>query len=403
MTAYDGKKKKKRIINKMKLNELSSVDKPAQAGAKSVIMKRFDKNPVLLTLADDSGHSHLLEFNRDYDGNQTSYAGALSDDGHSHPFIIKNGKAVIGENHGHSHEVDIDDLNQTLMTLVMVEAIKEDLERSENSTYKSLEGTETLIKSLATKESSTNEPASDGGVTKSEVVKMAVDEKTVDNSAVDLNALQKSFAEVTAELAFAKSFGELNDAEKAHYSSLSKSKAEKFIALDKAARIAELDELKKADPIVYTSLEGEVFHKSDDSRLVKMAQRADENATKLQEQFEKSENLEFTKRAETDLEFMPGTVETRIALLKSVDTIADEAVRAEVLKSLKAKNASLGKNFEVVGESGEKVIATTKAESEAELDKLAKAHAAKENVSYVDAYAAVSDNHPQLLKQAISG
>ncbi|MDH5572776.1 MAG: hypothetical protein OEY89_13500, partial [Gammaproteobacteria bacterium] len=367
MTIHDDKKKK-RVINKMKIGELSAVDKPAQAGAKSVIMKRLNKNPVLLTLADDSGHSHLLEFNREYDSNQTSYAGALSDDGHSHPFIIKDGKAVIGENHGHSHEVDTDDLNQTLMTLAMVEAIKEDLERSENSTYKSLEGTETLIKSLAAQERSINKPASDGGVIKSEVVKMAVDEKKLED-------IQKSLDTVTTELAFAKSYGELNDAEKAHYSTLSKSKAEKFIALDKAARTAELDELKKADPIVFTSESGEVFHKSDDARLVKMAKDRDEDRKELRKQKEANETLEFTKRAETDLEFMPGTVETRVALLKSVDTIEDEAVKAEVLKSLKAKNASLGKNFEVVGESGEADPSGN--DSAQKLESLAKSYAAK--------------------------
>lgn len=395
MTKYTDEEKKRRRLNKIKINDLSTVTKPMQEGATAVIMKRADEGPVLLTTPDDSGHSHLIQFNHEYRSNETSYASAKPGEGsHDHPYVLKDGAIVIGEANGHSHEVDSDEVIQALITVAMISAIKEDLERSENSTFKSLAGTETLLKSLEV--SSTNQPASDGGVSKSEVVMSDPKNETVPSA--ELDALKKSVTTLQDELKIAKAIGELSDVEKAHWLSLDKAEASAFLELDSGARTSQIELLKAADPVVYTAEDGEVFFKSDDSRLVKMAKDRDADRKIAKADREKAETLEFTKRAETELGFMPGTVETRIELLKCVETITDEAVKTEVLKSIAAKNTSLGKNFELVGESGETPI--DKAESGQELEVLAKAYMAEKGGSYVDAYAVVGELHPKLLEKA---
>ena len=85
------KDKKKRVINKFKITELSAVDRPAQEGAKSVIMKR-DESRAIMTLADESGHAHLLFEYGGIESGTTSHSGATSESGHHHPFVVKNGE-----------------------------------------------------------------------------------------------------------------------------------------------------------------------------------------------------------------------------------------------------------------------------------------------------------------------
>lgn len=444
--------KKKRVISKFKITELSAVDRPAQEGATNVIMKRADT--AMLTLADDTGHAHLLF---EYDGiesGHTSHSGANGNDEHRHPFIVKNGELIMGEAHGHTHEIDVDDFNQMLFTDAIRENIERDLALSDNETFKSLGQ---IFKKAKDTDSSMNDGSfpiqnsddlkkavivynqvdcdqeiahhiarrarvlglelnilkqgdkisfdttATSGCQNMEKSEMANTDKTAEE--VTAEEIQKQLDTVTAELAIAKAMLELSDAEKVHYHSLTKAKQEKFLAKSKEDRAAELEMLKAADPVIYTSDDGATFHKSDDPRLVKMAQDRDADRAELKKQREANELVTFTKRAETELEFMPGTIETRVALLKAVDTIEDEVEKQAVLDSLKAKNVKMSKAFETVGtsagtvadESGgilEKSAATNK------LDELAKAHAAKENINYYDAYAIVAEANPELYKSA---
>ena len=444
------KDKKKRVINKFKITELSAVDKPAQEGAKSVIMKR-DESRAIMTLADESGHAHLLFEYGGIESGTTSHSGATSESGHHHPFVVKNGELIMGEANGHTHEIDTEDFNVMLFTDAIRENIERDLQMSENSEFKSagftkrdwpddismVDGSFPIQNSNDLKKAVIvfNQVTCDQDVAQHIArrarvlglelnIKKQGDQISFDETASsgwqnleiedmpdtkipaeETAEIQKQLDTVNAELAFAKAYAELTDAEKEHHKSLTKAKQDKFIAKSKEDRTAELEMLKAADPVVYTSQAGEVFHKSDDARLVAMAKRADDTEAQLTEQLESNLNIQLTKRAETELEFMPGTVETRVALLKAVETIEDDVAKQAVLDSLKAKNASMSKSFETIGttEGEETGEVLEKSASLQKLDELAKAHAEKESVNYYTAYDIVAKANPKLYAVAVAG
>ena len=393
-----------RVIENMEVKEISAVDKPAQVGAKVLIIKRdTGDRPVLLTVADDSGHSHLLELNTDYDSNRTSYATTSSSDNnsHSHPFIIKNGVAVIGEMNGHSHEVDPADVTVAQISIAIAEAVKEDLKRAENSTFKSLVKVDSFIKLNKTKKrkskkTTTNQTASDGGYTKSEDVTM---EKNAKEPTVE--SLTEDVAIAKSENAVLKSIVELSTVNREHYNTLGKVEAVKFLALNDQGKDEQVGLAKSANPVVYTSLKGVNFYKSDDQRLIDMAKEADNDREIAKAARERSELLILEKRAGDELQYMPGSVGTRVALLKAIDGIEDSEVRDEVLKSVKSRNAGLGKNFTVVGESGEATIEKSQVEAEQELETLAKALAKEKGIHVSVAYAQVADQNPSLYQKAV--
>ena len=444
------KDKKKRVINKFKITELSAVDKPAQEGARSVIMKR-EQNNAIMTLADKSGHAHLLFEYGGIESGTTSHSGATSESVHHHPFVVKNGELIMGEANGHTHEIDTEDFNVMLFTDAIRENIERDLQMSENLEFKSanyiekrdwsdnasmddgsflIENSDDLKKAVIVFNQVTcdqdvaqhiarrarvlglelnilkqGDHISFDNTAPSGWQNLEINMPNTENTAEDTAEIQKQLDTVTAELVFAKAYGELTDVEKEHYQSLSKAKQDKFIAKSKEDRAAEIEMLKSADPVVYTSQAGEVFHKSDDVRLVTMAKRADETEAQLTKQLEDNLNIQLAKRAETELEFMPGTVETRVILLKAVETIKDDSDKQAVLDSLKAKNASMSKSFETIGTTEGEVTGEVleKSASLQKLDELAKAHAEKESTDYYTAYDVVSKANPKLYQSAVTG
>lgn len=110
-------KRKRRIMRAFKLNEISAVDVPAQAGARAVIMKRDgdagDELDELLKCASlitspFEGHGHILAVADPagalLTGGMTAPSGR---DRHVHPWIVsKSGRIVVGEAAGHVHDVD---------------------------------------------------------------------------------------------------------------------------------------------------------------------------------------------------------------------------------------------------------------------------------------------------------
>lgn len=110
-------KGRKRVMRRFAIDEISAVTRPAQAGARALILKRAD-HPA--PEADDfakkftitsatNGHAHLLDVNdmaRLHGGGYTDFSGA---DGsrHNHPFTVSpDGRIVIGEAEGHVHTME---------------------------------------------------------------------------------------------------------------------------------------------------------------------------------------------------------------------------------------------------------------------------------------------------------
>jgi hypothetical protein len=186
---------------------------------------------------------------------------------------------------------------------------------------------------------------------------------------------------------------------KAHYDSLSDDAAkDAFLAKDASGRDAAIALTKGDDPVVYTTLDGTDIRKSAGDLVVQLAKSNDQLRKDLLVEKAARTDQDLAKRAETDISKMAGDIDTRKALLKAVDGIADQKTRDEVMKSLRAANAAMGGAFAKNGRTGgaddkDETDPTkmSKAEAEAKLDELAKAHATATKVDFAKAYSAVLD------------
>lgn len=331
-----------------KIDEISGVDKPAQKGAKSVIMKRAEepvRKGAVLTSNDD-GHSHLI-YCLDESGGTTSYSQMVNEEsGHSHPYVITpEGKIVIGEAEGHSHEA---------LVFGKVEELAD------------------IIKNLTlTKENP---------MTKEEIE--ALNKKHSD----ELAKRDADIAKNSAELTKATKLAAMNDLQKAHYSSLPEAEKDVFLTKSADEQTAIIKNLEGANPVVYKAADGSEFRKNDDPRLVAMAKSADDNAKIAKAATEKFEKAELEKRAVEIFKNSPGTVEQKGAMLKALESIPDETVRKAALESAKAGDDALAAAYTRKGAGGGKDVDNTAA---TQLESRAKKYETDNKVSYVKAYDAV--------------
>lgn len=211
-----------------------------------------------------------------------------------------------------------------------------------------------------------------------------VKETTMSMTAEEKAALEKAQNDVKAleaKLAASQKFGLLSDIQKGHYARLGPDAQVAFLAMTDTQRAED----SKA---VYTSATGQIFTKADDVRLVEMAKEHDETAKKMQESLAAANETILKSQAVHDYQYLPGTAEAKVALLKSVLAIADEKVRGEVVQVLKAQNDALGKGFKRQG-TGAVPAGGSDATAEGKLDALVKAHMAEKKCDEATAYDAV--------------
>lgn len=332
---------KRNIMRAFKIAEISGVDVPAQEGAKALIMKRapgpkepeaFAKAAALTNAV--NGHSHMIVLS--YPPESYGYTGELNagntswDADHCHPWVrTEDGTIVIGEARGHTHEIA---------------TVGKAASQSAGSTGEQVETKET---------------------------------------AMTLEEMQKQLARATA-------LAELNDAQKTHFKSLDAASQDAFLAKSAAERDAEVDAVAKAasaaDPVVYKTLDGVEIRKSDGVALLTLAKSNDTLRKQNEDLAKAAADAELTRRVEKDFAHLPGDLESRKALVKAADGIPDATQREVALNALKAQSVSLGKATTTLGHGG---AAPEVTDAEKKLDELAKAHAAKEGVSFSKAYDAV--------------
>jgi len=213
-------------------------------------------------------------------------------------------------------------------------------------------------------DSSNNSPGNSAdsvGTVQKEGTMSDTNDQTVEKAVHD-----EAIAELTKRAERAEQIANLSDAHRGVFKSLSGDEAEAFLAMKAEERDAEVAKAADADPVVYETLDGVSYRKSDDSRLVALAKQADEerSARLAMEAERKQERL--AKRA-AELGNLPGDDDARLALVKAVDGLPEEQ-RSKVDEILKSANSGLAKAFERTGTSA--VPQTTDAESK--LDALAK-------------------------------
>lgn len=374
-------KRKTFNITKLRVGELSTVDVPAQGPAEMVLMKRAPRRAAdesdddyvnrfvsdeamkkeipdekarraaaqkglkkcLVLTSDEMGHAHILDDVEQ--GGRTSHDKSEGDEySHSHPWVrdLLTGEITIGAASGHTHVV---------------------LKSQPQPVGKSAGSTETPMSETKT----TNTP--------------------------DAAELTKQLETARNELAIVKAENSLSDGERAHYRGLGSDELRKaFRDMSPEARRAELAKASDANPVEFTSADGQIFRKNDDPRLIALAKQNDALAKSSREAAERAERVELEKRAGSDMANLPGETPVKVAFLKALEGIADATVRGKALEILKAANSGITKAFERTGTTGASPAGSstgTGNEATGQLQALAKAHADKHGVDINKAMTAV--------------
>jgi hypothetical protein len=413
--------KKKTIMESFRIDEISGVDRPAQEGAKALLIKRAKpedlekgwgySNPFLLSEVD--GHTHILDDDGSK-GGETSWSKSEGEEGgHTHPWVRDlEGRLVIGMSEGHTHnmtekrfEPEDDEYSKRDFSaderrklakegkalpdgsfpIVSVADLRNAIKAFGRAKNKGLVAKHIKRRARALgaeselpKEGALALKSLDNGLQKEQVPMAKENEKTVE-------AVEKQLQESQDALAIAKAFGELNDAEKSLYAKMSSDEQAAFLKMDASGRKSAVEKAAGENPVIYTSLDGDEFRKNDDPRLVKAAKRADEAEKIAKAEREKREDADLAKRAEDGMQNLPGDLDVKKAVLKAVDGIEDQSLREGALALLKAGNENLADAFKKMGESGEPESSSL----EAEYEKLAEEYAKEKDVDLVTAKADV--------------
>lgn len=384
----------RRRMDKFGMTEISAVVLPAQEGAKVAIIKSADGAPIekRMWLSDEvDGHQHVVnEYGYDgtlLEGGDTSWAKGPDDEyGHSHPWVRdpESGKISIGASDGHSHKV------------------------KGSTAWKAADPAQIAQENAAM-------PPID-----EKTLKAAQDEATANKAAADA-AIAKA-AELTAQNAVLAKEATMGDASRAYYTALPAADKAAYRDMDEKDRKKKADDAAAAksatDPVVYTGSDGQIYKSSDDPRMIANAKRLDEEIAKGNAARDMAANAIYKARVATELQNVAGEEVAKIALLKAVDSIGDEATRTAVKGVLAAANSGLvaaltrkGHSGTVIPASGSQGPAAPFAKTgkagaaDDALTTMAKEYAAKNAVPFGKAYETVigSEEGKALYEDYVTG
>lgn len=231
-------------------------------------------------------------------------------------------------------------------------------------------------------------PAGDGANDNGEPMSEETTKATGESNpfAEQMKAMQERMAKMEQELQRQRKMYGMNDQQKAYFEQLEGADADAFVEATPEKRAELVEATKAADAVVYKSADGIEYRKSDDPRLVALAKQADERERELAKARDERAAEVYKARAKEELAHLPGETSDQIALLKAIDGIGDEEVRARVLEMVKANDADLAKSYERAGRNGQ---APSTSDPEEQLDALAKRFQQEHKVGYFEAYKSV--------------
>lgn len=302
-----GGKKTKVVLKEFKLDEISAVDSPAQAPARVSLLKRQETLEKLKPGKGESKDDFISRF--------------MSDEGMKREYPDQDQRLAVA-----------------------------------NSMFE---------QKMGKKEPEEQAPASSEDNAKAGTVHKSGENPMNEDEKKQLEELAKKLAKAEAILA-------LSAEQRAHYDGLAGDAQDEFLgksAEDRESIVkAELAKANDENSVVYTDSEGTEFRKSDDPRLVAMAKRADEERKARIEAETLRKADELAKRA-GEFQHLPGEQETKVELLKAVDSIKGEA-REKVMEMLKAHDGGLKNAFEKKGTTEGKSSGDPKSEFEELVKKL---------------------------------
>ncbi len=321
------RKKKKLVYKEMTLNELSNVDRPAQAPAKAVIIKRAKEEDVEKALFNEVLESMELEqkvyeaMDELWDFNNAlrqSFHNILKDE--EYPDKKQAMKASLSE--------------YVAAVSTMVDTLPNGIQKKDFENI------------IITKES---------GKMSKEITKEDID-----------SAVKKALEEQNGKLEKAEKLSTMNDSQKVYYEKLDESKQDDFLKMSSGDMDKEIESFKKSDDtlemngttITKSAIGDEAFKilKAQNEQIAKTnAENVEINKRLDKEKFEKSASELFT--------YLPGTVEEHGRVLKAIDGL-DEDIQKSINTMLKSGEAAMGTAglFSEQGNDGE--ITVTKKEDD---------------------------------------
>lgn len=210
------------------------------------------------------------------------------------------------------------------------------------------------------------------------------DAKKADTAALD--ALEKRLAKAEERADRSEAIASMNDAQRSYFKTLEGEKATSFLKKSSDDRDAEMHEVQKGDPVVYTTTDGVEIRKSDGNAVLALAKASDSHAKRADAAEKALSDSTYAKRATDTLSHLPGDQDIKVELLKAVDAMPESA-REGALALLKAGDAAQAGAFVERGTTG-KPGEFSKAEDS--LSALAKRFQEEnEGTPYAQAYAAV--------------
>lgn len=140
----------------------------------------------------------------------------------------------------------------------------------------------------------------------------------------------------------------MTEAQHAHYARLSAADQESFAAKTSAERDAIVAGALAADPVVHKTKSGLEIRKSHGDIALMLAKQGDVQADALEAQrlalaaqTDATALAVLRSRAGTEIGALAGDLETKVAVLRAVDSIADEPTRTKVLAMLKGAQVAM--------------------------------------------------------------
>lgn len=137
------------------------------------------------------------------------------------------------------------------------------------------------------------------------------------------------------------------------------------------AKAAEVQKSEVDDAVVYTAMDGSIYRKSDDSRLVAMAKSNDDLAKRAADAEAKFRKADLVKRASELMPHLPGTDDAKGVLLGAIEQIADADMQKAAIAAVKAGSDALASAFKRAGSNDAETNGTTRQVFESELKKFA--------------------------------
>jgi hypothetical protein len=339
----------------------------------AVANRKFGKRIVLTTMT--AGHAHSIL--TDMEGGERQVGKTSYADDHEHDWVMDEaGNIILAESRGHSHGVGVL-IDKCDYTEAEFEHIRKRAEALGLTELLPEEGA--LADLLKSGENPATHEAATGGVEKS---------MTPEEKAAYEKAAQEKLDAVEKRAERAEAVCKLNPNQRTHFDALDTEGQDAFLALSEEDRSAAVKSAQDEDPVVYKAADGTEFRKSDDSRLVELAKRADSQAIELAAGERRIKRAGFEKRANDELGHLKGEVVAKADLLEAVEALPEDR-REAVMEILRSQDAGIGA---AMGRVGTAAAPDPEAGSAAEkLDAMAKALANKEGLPFVKAYGKVLD------------